>query len=558
MVPVNGSRSVLAAFVERLHHPLVDRFLPDGAADRSQPRDLLRMRIVSAMLQGLTLLALTFGVLDASNGLYALSSTSFGGVLLAAVVLWRMRRGASLGELAFTSSATTFAVIVLNASLNGGVQAPALYLLPLVPIVPLLMEKARLATAWVVISALTVALAFAVEVPLGMPLPEAMSADMLPLNQTLVISAACIFVYGAFLLHTGFSGWMQERLLEAEAQRIDRILDAAGDAIVRLDTSWVVSSGNAAARELFDVPHLAGMPLHDFIPEARQLEHASGATILDAMGPDGTIPVEATCTYLSDGWVLVIRDIRERVAAQERLEAALGEAKAASLAKSRFLASMSHELRTPLNAVIGYAEMVGEDIDAGTPPEDSRDLDHIVGSARHLLALIDQVLDLAKVEAGRMEVELREVPLLSFLSELNTVGRALAKARSNTWVASLPSDGVTVSLDEVRTRQIVLNLLSNAAKFCEEGEIAFEVGYVDGRLTLRVTDTGIGMTTEQLASVWDEFAQAERSTQRVYGGTGLGLPLARRLTNLLGGHIEATSERGKGTSFTVELPAAVV
>jgi signal transduction histidine kinase len=385
-----------------------------------------------------------------------------------------------------------------------------------------------------------------------------MSAEMLPLNQTLVIAAACLFVYGAFLLHTAFGRWMQERLVEAEAQRLDRILDAAGDAILRLDTSWVVSSGNAAALGLFQVPRLEGMPIVDLLPLARQLEHAGGAMVLDAQGPEGAIPVEATCTYLSDGWVLVIRDIRERVRAQEVLEEALGEAKAASLAKSRFLASMSHELRTPLNAVIGYAEMVGEDIDAGTPPTDSRDLDHIVGSARHLLALIDQVLDLAKVEAGRMEVELREVPLRPFLDELATVGRTLAKANGNDWRESLPSQAVTVSIDEVRTRQIVLNLMSNAAKFCEKGQIALDVCFEDERLTFVVTDTGIGMTPEQLRSVWDEFAQAERSTQRMYGGTGLGLPLARRLTTLLGGAIEAKSERGSGTSFRIELPVAVV
>ena len=541
-----------------LEHPLVDRWLPPGAVAERDPQDVLRMRIVSALLQGLAVLALTFGILDAASGLYALASTSIGGVLLAPLTLWRMRRGASPSELGFTSSATTYTVIVLNASLNGGLQAPALYVLPLVPIVPLLMDAPRLARAWVVVSALTVAGAFVLEGPLGMPFPQAMSLEMLPLNQALVIAATCVFVYGAFLLHTAFGRWMQERLLEAEADRIDRILDAAGDAILRLDTGWVVSTGNAAALRLFQVPHMAGIPVGDLLPQARRLEHARGAIVLDATCLGDAIPVEATCTYLVDGWVLVIRDIRERTRAQQALERALSEAKAASLAKSRFLASMSHELRTPLNAVIGYAEMVGEEIMAGTPPEDAQDLDHIVGSARHLLALIDQVLDLAKVESGRMEVERREVPLLSFLEELETVGRTLAKARSNQWRVTLPSRCMLVSLDEVRIRQIVLNLLSNAAKFCEHGEIALEVGYVAERLTLTVTDTGIGMTAEQLASVWDEFAQAERSTQRVYGGTGLGLPLARRLTTLLDGTIEATSESGSGTSFTVDLPVPIV
>ncbi len=554
---MNGTRGGTNSILARLEHPLIDRWMPPGAEQRLAPQDVVRMRIVAAVLQGLGVLALLFGILDASSGWYALSAPSFGGVALAAVALVRMRHGATLHELALMASATTFSVLACNAALNGGIEAPALYFLPLVPILPLIMNAPRLARAWVMVSVLTVGVAFVVEGPLGTPFPQTMPPDKLPLNRTLVIAAACVFVYGAFLLNIAFGTWMRQRLLEAEGARIDRILDAAGDAIVRLDTSWVVSTANAAASQLFQHPSLAGMPISDLIPQARRLEHASGAIVLEASCFGESLPVEATCTYLHDGWVLVVRDIRERMQAQAKLERALDEAKAASVAKSRFLASMSHELRTPLNAVIGYAEMIGEDILAGTPPEDARDLDHIVGSARHLLALIDQVLDLAKVEAGRMEVELREVPLLPFLEELETVGRTLAKAGSNQWRVSLPTEPVTVSLDEVRIRQIVLNLLSNAAKFCTHGEMALEVCYTDGQLSITVTDTGIGMTPEQLASVWEEFAQAERSTQRVYGGTGLGLPLARRLTTLLGGSIEATSERGEGTSFQVVVPVAV-
>jgi len=555
MALMNEARSMSATIVAWLAHPLIDRWLPDDAAATLTPIVQLRMRILSAMLQGLAVLALLFGIVDASSGLLALSSTSFGGVLLATLTLARMRSGATLQEIAVLASGTTYAVIVLNASLNGGLQAPALYFLPLVPLVPLLVDAPRLAMGWVAVSCVTVAAAFVIEGPMGRPLPQAMTADMLPLNQLLVIGAASCFVNGAFLLHTVFGTWVQERLVLAESHRSLRVLDASTDAIVRIDPFRTVTSANAAARALFQAGQLAGRPIEDLLPDVQALERASGASIVHAVSAgDGSVPVEASCTALSDGWVLVIRDIRERMAARERLEQALGEAKAASEAKSRFLAAMSHELRTPLNAVIGYAEMIGEDVQAGCPPTDTTDLDHIVGSARHLLALIDQVLDLAKVEAGRMEVERRHVTLDAFARDLDTVGRALARSRGNQWQARLPEAPIVVSLDEVRTRQIVLNLLSNAAKFCGDGVITLDISWHGDLLTIAVSDTGIGMTDEQLQAVWEEFSQAEVSTQRVFGGTGLGLPLVKRLTALLGGTVQAESTPGQGTSFRVELP----
>ena len=537
-----------------LEHPVIDAWLPAGAA-QAAPQDLVRMRIASAITQGLGVLALTFGVLDASSGWLTLSLTSFIGVALALLTLWRLRAGADLHQVALCASGATFVVVVSNATLNGGVEAPALYFLPLVPIVPLCMDAQRQAGVWAVVSALTVAGLWAVEGVLGAPFPQAMPDDAVPLNRTIVIAAACVFVYVAFLLNTAFGAWMRARMLLAEAERIDRILDVAGDAIVRLDAGWVVTAANAAALQLFETPRLAGTPIGAVLPDVARLQDAAGAVELTAAVSGARVPVEAACTFVQDGWVLVIRDIRERVRAHEALQRALHEAKAASTAKSTFLASMSHELRTPLNAVIGYTELITDDVSSGEPP-DPRDLEHIVGSARHLLALIDQVLDLAKVESGKMEVERRVVPLSAFLDELAVVGRTLAKARGNSFRASLPPAPVTVSLDEVRTRQIVLNLLSNAAKFCEGGVIGLDATYDEGRLTIEVSDTGIGMTPEQLVAVWEEYRQAEASTQRVYGGTGLGLALARKLSELLGGTITADSERGVGTRFRVELPAA--
>jgi PAS domain S-box-containing protein len=552
--PLHGERP--KTLIDRLDHPAIDAWIPSDALE-GDPVLLQRRRIVSAFLQALIALALGFGTLDALQGLYTLSLTSFAGLPLASLTLMRMRNGAPPLETALASSSALFVVLVGNAALNGGLQAPAVYLLPLVPIMPLLLDLPRLAGAWVAACAGVVALARALEMA-GVVFLPMMPPDHLATNRVLVVVAACAMVYGGFLLYSAFGRWMREQLLLAEAQRLDRILDAGGDAIVRLDDGDHVVAANPAARRLFGVDDLRDRHVLDLLPAHHQLIETDGAEEVEAMCEGGPVPVEASSNPVRDGRVLVIRDIRERVQAQEEVRRALVDAQAASVAKSRFLASMSHELRTPLNAVIGYAELIGEDITAGTPPTDTADIDHIVGSARHLLALIDQVLDLAKVEAGRMEVEQREVPLQPFLAELATIGRTLARARGNRWEADLPTDDRVILLDEVRARQIVLNLLSNAAKFCEDGVIRFAVAHTDDRLSLTVSDTGIGMTSAQLDAVWSEFVQADRSTHRLYGGTGLGLPLVRRLTELLGGRLATTSAPGEGSTFVIELPAPSV
>jgi signal transduction histidine kinase len=542
-----------STLLDRLARPAVDRWLPPPDPTRD-PGDVLRMRIVSTLLQALAGLAVLFGVFDIASGLYPLAFTLFGGLPIAMLALRRMRNGAPMIELAVTAPATLFLVLVANASLNGGLEAPALVFLPLVPALALLVDARRLAVAWVGVCAVTVVITFVLESPLETPFLQTMPADMVALNLMLVLVAMSVMVFGAFFLNMEFGVWMQSRLVAAEAERLDQILDAAGDAIVRVEGTGRVSTANAAAVQLFGVGPLAGRLMKSLIPDLDQLWGAQGAVMLQATHVDGSIPIEATQTALGAGQVLVIRDIRERLAAQAQIEQARDEAQAASAAKSRFLASMSHELRTPLNAVIGYSEMLAEEIEAGIPPTDVRDLNHIAGSARHLLALIDQVLDLAKVEAGRMEVEYRTVPLRPFLDELATIGHTLSRNEDNRWVADLPETSATIPLDELRVRQIVLNLLSNAAKFCKKGEIRFEASLSEHNLTLRVADTGIGMDGAVLEAVWEDFGQGSLSTARHYGGTGLGLPLSKRLAELLGGALDVQSTPGEGTVFTAVIP----
>ena len=226
----------------------------------------------------------------------------------------------------------------------------------------------------------------------------------------------------------------------------------------------------------------------------------------------------------------------------------------ASQHKSQFLASMSHELRTPLNAIIGVTEMLREDAEASQ--QDLEPLDRVLGAARHLLGLINQVLDLSKIEAGKLELNPQTLQLPPLIDEVIGTARPLAEQNKNRLVVECQENLGTLTVDSMRLRQILLNLLSNACKFTKEGEVALRVRRVDGRewIELAVSDTGIGMTAEQQAKLFEEFSQAEATTAQRFGGTGLGLAITRKLARMMGGDVTAASEAGKGSIFTVRLP----
>jgi signal transduction histidine kinase len=229
--------------------------------------------------------------------------------------------------------------------------------------------------------------------------------------------------------------------------------------------------------------------------------------------------------------------------------------KEASAHKSQFLANMSHELRTPLNAIIGYSEMLREEAQETGASSMLVDLERINSSGKHLLGLINAVLDLAKIEAGKMDVYLEDLPVAALVSEVCAVAGPLVDKNRNRLVVA--GDGGTglVRADRMKLRQSLLNLLSNAAKFTEAGTISLGVLRSDGWIRFTVTDTGIGMTPEQMGRLFQEFTQADPSTSRNYGGTGLGLALTRRFCQMMGGDVRVHSEPGRGTTFTISLPA---
>ena len=234
-------------------------------------------------------------------------------------------------------------------------------------------------------------------------------------------------------------------------------------------------------------------------------------------------------------------------------------AEEANSAKSQFLANMSHELRTPLNAIIGYSEMLAEEVADIGHDELAPDLEKIRSAGRHLLALINDILDLSKVEAGKTELFLEEFEVAAMVDDVATTVRPLVDKNANRLVLRLGQPGV-MRADLTKVRQMLLNLLSNACKFTQGGTITLAVervavaGAAD-TISFHVTDSGIGMTPDQMGKLFEAFAQAESSTTKKYGGTGLGLAISRRFARMMGGDVTVTSELQHGSTFTIRLPA---
>ena len=268
----------------------------------------------------------------------------------------------------------------------------------------------------------------------------------------------------------------------------------------------------------------------------------------DPQHPDGRIL----------GWLGTNTDVTDMREAERRLEMARDEAEAANRAKSTFMANMSHELRTPLSAIIGYAEMLAEDLSDGTEPTDlAADLDKIEGNARHLLGLINDVLDLSKVESGKMEAFVETFDLAQMVESVGSTVSTLMDKKENHFAIECGENLGTMRSDVTRLRQVLLNLLSNAAKFTEKGHVKLRVEREGDWVSFAVEDSGIGMDEDQLAKLFQRFQQADVSTTRQFGGTGLGLALTRAFASLLGGTVEVTSAVGQGSTFTVRLPISM-
>jgi signal transduction histidine kinase/DNA-binding response OmpR family regulator len=352
---------------------------------------------------------------------------------------------------------------------------------------------------------------------------------------------------------------MSEDMIEAiRAAHLRLGEGSVGQAAVRRSVVQIPDLEEAPTDRMRDVIARRGFRARMAVPLLRE-DRVIGGLVVRRREP-GEFPasiVELLETFAAQS-VLAIENAR----LFQEIDAKSREIEAASQHKSQFLANMSHELRTPLNAIIGVTEMLLEDARDLKRDDEVEPLDRVLRAGRHLLELINDILDLSKIEAGKMDLHLESFAMAPLIEDVIKTIQPLAAKNGNRVTADCPADVGMIHADQTRVRQALLNLISNANKFTERGKVTIGVRRKAevGRewITVAVTDTGIGMTPEQVGRLFQEFMQADASTTRKYGGTGLGLAISRRFCQMMGGDITVESEVGRGSTFTIRLPAEVL
>ncbi|MCX6614288.1 MAG: PAS domain S-box protein [Acidobacteria bacterium] len=357
----------------------------------------------------------------------------------------------------------------------------------------------------------------------------------------------------------------EEALRESEA-RFRVVAETASDGILTIDERDQVLYANAAASRIFTYPKgsLIGMPLQDLIPVGISHSFCSLQSF-EVLGLNKSgiyLPLEVSVgesTIAGENQLTVIfRDITERKRVESQLQEAKEQAEASNRSKSEFLANMSHELRTPLNAILGYSEIIAEDATDNGHTEYLSDLNRILTAGRHLLSLINDILDLSKIEAGKMIIQPEWINVETLVEECIATVKPLAAKNNNKIVVHPWSPLGSYWTDPTRFRQSLFNLLSNACKFTQNGqvELSMQPEMIEGKEWTHwcVRDNGKGISEEDQQKLFTAFTQVNSSSSKNEGGTGLGLAITRRLCDAMGGKIELKSALGEGSAFTITLP----
>ena len=375
--------------------------------------------------------------------------------------------------------------------------------------------------------------------------------------------------------------------LDESADLVRLFLDSTGEGIYGVDLEGNCTFANPACVRLLgfdDASELVGQHMHTLVHHTRangQPYPVDECRIYQAFAERRGVHVDDEVMFRKDGtrfrceyWsypverdgeligsVLTFVDISDRVEVESALAEAMRDAQAAVRAKNQFMANMSHELRTPMNAILGYSEILIEDAEDAGLDEMVVDLKRIAAAGHHLLSLIDDVLDLSKLEGGRMDFFLETFDVSELIAEVVRVAQPLVEGKGSELIVESADDLGQMHADLTKVRQSLVNLLSNAAKFTDAGRVTLRssrLAQPEGdRLRFAVTDTGIGIRHSKLDAVFEDFSQADGSSTRSRGGTGLGLPLTRRLCRMMGGDVLVESIVDVGSTFTIDLPAVV-
>jgi PAS domain S-box-containing protein len=363
-------------------------------------------------------------------------------------------------------------------------------------------------------------------------------------------------------------------------QDIGEVLEVG---IIALDEQLVVRDCNRwlAAAAAMDASEMIGQPLVELFPAIR--DGAAEEALRRALSGSTTVwahrfhryfvPLAPPAGHESFPWMqqsarilpimhdeavhgvlVIVQDVTERVAREEELHAALRQAQVASQAKSEFLASMSHELRTPLSAIVGYMDLLEGEMVGAVAPLQKTFLGRVKTAARHLISVIEEILTFSRVEAGKEPVSLEHVNASSLVRDVEEMFMPQAMRKGLTLDISVPDEALTLRTDSTKIRQILINLVGNALKFTDAGSVTLQLSTDGEMVSFVIRDTGPGIGATDLERIFDPFTQLDQSLRRTKGGTGLGLPVSRRLAHLLGGELRVESTAGEGATFSLCVP----